>query len=47
MDTAKLKEILKEQYGIASEEEFNTAVEKSSGIDIGIFSMPYKNESSK
>ena len=40
MDAAKLKEILKTQYGINNEEEFNVAVEKSLGVNIGIFSMP-------
>lgn len=40
MNAAKLKEILAQQYGINNEEEFNVAVEKSSGINLGIFSMP-------
>ena len=46
MDAAKMKEILKKQYGINNEEEFNMAVEKSKGINIGIFSMPF-NEKDK
>lgn len=45
MDAAKLKEILKKEYGINSEEEFNDAVEKSSGIDLGIFTMPLTGRS--
>ena len=40
MDAAKLREILSKQYGINSEEEFNEAVAQSSGINIGIFTMP-------
>ena len=47
MDAAKLKEILKQQFGINNEEEFNAAVEKSVGIDIGLFSMPLTGRSVK
>ena len=35
MDAAKLREILKTQYGIKDDSEFNAAVEKSSGINLG------------
>nr|DAE92164.1 MAG TPA: hypothetical protein [Myoviridae sp. ct5xZ3] len=45
MDAAKLKEILKNEYGINSEEEFNAAVSKSAKIDIGIFTMPLHERS--
>lgn len=47
LDAAKLKEILKEQYGINNEEEFNTAVEEMPGIDIGLFSMPLTGRSAE
>lgn len=40
MDAAKLREILRTQYGITNEDEFNEAVKKSNGIDIGIFTTP-------
>lgn len=40
MDVSKLKEILKKEYGISNEEEFETAVQKSTGINLGIFTMP-------
>lgn len=40
MDAAKLREILRKQYGITNEDEFNEAVKQSSGIDIGIFTTP-------
>lgn len=40
MNATELKEILRKQYGIKTEEEFNLAVEKSKGINIGIFTMP-------
>ena len=44
MEAAKLKEILSKQYGINSEEEFNMAVEKSAGINIGIFTTKLNAE---
>ena len=42
MDAAKMKEILKKEFGITSEEEFNDAVEKSAGINIGLFTMHFE-----
>ena len=33
MDAAKMKEILKTEYGICDEAEFNAAVSKSAGIN--------------
>lgn len=45
MDAAKLRGILKSEYGISSEEEFNAAVERSAKIDIGIFTMPLQERS--
>ena len=40
MDAATLREILRKQYGITNEDEFNEAVKQSQGIDIGIFTTP-------
>lgn len=40
MDAAKLREILRTEYGIGSEQEFDEAVAKSKGISLGIFTMP-------
>ena len=40
MDAAKLREILKIQYGIKDDSEFDAAVEKSSGVPLGLFTMP-------
>ena len=35
----KLKEILKEEYGICSQEELEAAMKNNEGIDIGIFTQ--------
>lgn len=40
MDVNKMKEILKKEYGINSYEEFEEALKKSEGIDIGLFTTP-------
>ncbi len=40
MDAAKLREVLKTQYGIKDDSEFDAAVEKSSGVNLGLFTMP-------
>lgn len=40
MEAAKLKEILKREYGIDNAEELDAAVKKSAGINLGIFTMP-------
>ena len=45
MDAAKLREILKTQYGIKDDSEFNTAVEKTSGVNLGMFTMPLMERS--
>lgn len=42
MDAAKLKEILRLEYGIHNMTEFEEAVRKSEGINIGIFTMPFE-----
>lgn len=39
MDAVTLREILKKEYGIDNDKEFEAAVEKSIGINIGIFTM--------
>ena len=39
MSAAKLREILKTEYGINNEEEFNVAVKKMKGINLGLFTM--------
>lgn len=36
----KIRHILKTEYGIKSDEEFEAAVEDYRGINIGIFTMP-------
>lgn len=40
-----MKKILKNEYGICSEAEFNAAVSKSAGINLGIFTMPLTERS--
>lgn len=40
MDAAKLRGILRTEYGIGNEQEFDEAVAKSKGISLGIFTMP-------
>ena len=44
-DAAKLREILKTEYGINNDEEFEAAVEKSAGINLGIFTNPLNERS--
>jgi hypothetical protein len=45
MDAASMKEILKNEYGIGSIDEFNEAVENSPGLNLGIFLSPMRRES--
>lgn len=45
MDAARMKEILKKEYGICNEKEFNAAVSKIVGINLGIFTMPLAERS--
>lgn len=45
MDAAKMKEILKSEYGISNEKEFDAAVSKIAGINLGIFTMPLSERS--
>lgn len=37
MDVLRMKAILKEEYGINSKEELEAAMQRFSGLDIGIF----------
>lgn len=45
MNAATMKEILKSEYGISNEKEFNAAVSKMAGINLGIFTMPLAERS--
>lgn len=45
MDAARIREILKSEYGICSDDEFYEAVSKSSGVNLGIFTLPYTERS--
>lgn len=45
MDEEKLWEILRREYGINNEEEFDAAVDRSPGINLGIFTMPLAGRS--
>ena len=45
MNAAKLREILKTEYGIKTELEFDAAVKKMSGINLGIFTTPLDGRS--
>ncbi|MFR9150074.1 MAG: hypothetical protein ACLVLD_11705 [Hungatella sp.] len=40
-----MKEILRSEYGISNEKEFNAAVSKMAGINLGIFTMPLAERS--
>lgn len=40
MDIVKLKECLKTEFGIRNQEEFDMAVLKMKGINLGIFTTP-------
>lgn len=41
MNVARMMEILKSEYGIRDKAEFDEAVSKSDGVNIGIFTMPF------
>lgn len=43
----KIKQILKEEYNINNQEEFEKAIEESPGIDIGIFVAPLDKKSNR
>lgn len=40
MDVGRIRDILKTEYGICNNEEFEAAVKRSAGINIGIFTTP-------
>ncbi len=40
MEAAEMREILRKEYGINDEDEFNAAVGRSAGINLGIFTAP-------
>ena len=40
MNASELRTYLKEEYGICSDEDFELAVQKSTGLDIGLFTQP-------
>ena len=42
MSAAEMRRILRTEYGIKSEAEFDEAVRKSNGICIGIFTSPVR-----
>ncbi len=42
MNVEKIKEFLRIEYGISSEREFDIAFSELIGIDLGIFTMPFK-----
>nr|DAI55843.1 MAG TPA: hypothetical protein [Caudoviricetes sp.] len=44
MDAADLRKILREEYGIKNDEEFEMAVEASAGVNLGLFTQPFKGE---
>lgn len=40
VDAARLREYLKSEFGIGSQEEFDMAVSKMKGVNLGIFTVP-------
>ncbi len=40
MDVSRLMDVLKTEYGIENEKQFDEAVRESAGINLGIFTMP-------
>ena len=42
MNAADLRKILKEEYGIQNDEEFEMAINASTGVDVGLFTQPFK-----
>lgn len=39
MDVETIRKILKEEYGISNDKEFEKTIETSEGIDVGIFTQ--------
>lgn len=42
MCAANLRKFLEEEYGIQNDEEFEMAVNASTGIDLGMFTEPFQ-----
>lgn len=42
MCAADLRKFLKEEYGIQNDEDFEMAVNASTGIDLGMFTVPFR-----
>ncbi len=42
MGAAELRRILREEFNIQNDEEFEAAVNSSAGINIGMFTEPYE-----
>lgn len=42
MNADEMKTILKNEYGISDLKELRKAIEESPGVDIGLFTIPYK-----
>lgn len=40
MEAARLREILKTEYGIENDGDLDEAVRKMSGVNLGIFTLP-------
>ncbi len=42
MNAADMRAFLREEFGIMNDEDFEMAVNVSTGIDLGIFTQPFK-----
>lgn len=42
MDAVQLRTFLREEFGIKNDDEFEKAVDVSLGINLGMFTQPYK-----
>jgi hypothetical protein len=42
--TERLREIMRQEFGITSDRQLMEAVEDMGGLDIGIFTIPLKGE---
>ena len=43
MSRAEMTEVLAKEYGIRNEEELDAAISVMEGVDLGIFTAPYKD----
>ena len=46
MSAADLRTYLRNEYGIMNDDDFEIAVNASAGIDIGLFTQPFRGETS-